>query len=349
MTEPVPVRRRERRSRRRPVRADFFRNALRLLTVACASALLMASMGALAQAYPQRAVRIIVPYPVGAGTDIATRLLAQRISDTWGQSMVVENRAGAGAIVGVDAVAKAVPDGYTIGIGDIGPLAINQALYAKLPYDALRDLTPVIEVANLPFMLVVHPSLGVSSVAELIAAAKRKPAQINYASGGNGTASHLATELFKKQAGIDLVHIPYKGQPPALNDLLAGTNQVMFLNLLSGLQHVKSGRLRVLAVATARRIPTLAEVPTIAEAGVAGYEFQVWFGVIAPAGTPAPIVERLNAEFRRVLALPDIRERLERDGGMQAAGGSAAQFAALIATEQERWGKLVRETGARVD
>ena len=323
--------------------------ARRFPGVTCAAILLIASAGALAQAYPQRPVRIIVPYPAGAGTDIATRMLALRISDNWGQSMVVENRAGAGAIVGVDAVAKAAPDGYTIGIGDIGPLAINQALYAKLPYDALRDLTPVIEVANLPFMLVAHPSLGVSTVAELIAAAKRRPAQINYASGGNGTASHLATELFKKQAGVDLVHIPYKGQPPALNDLLAGTNQVMFLNLLSGLQHVKAGKLRALAVASGRRLSTLADIPTIAEAGVPGYEFVVWFGVIAPAGTPAPIVERINAEFRRVLALPEIRDRLEKDGGMQAAGGSAAQFATLIASEQERWGKLVKETGMRVD
>lgn len=321
----------------------------RIPGAACAALLLMACSSAFAQAYPQRPVRMIVPYPVGAGTDIATRMLAQRIGDSWGQPMVVENRAGAGAIVGVDAVAKSAPDGYTLGIGDIGPLAINQALYAKLPYDSLRDLTPVIEVANLPFMLVVHPSLGVSSVAELIALAKRRPAQINYASGGNGTASHLATELLKKQAGIDLVHIPYKGQPPALNDLLAGTNQVMFLNLLTGLQHVKTARLRALAVANARRIPTLAEIPTIAESGVPGYEFLVWFGVIAPAGTPAPIVERINAEFRRVLALPEIRDRLEKDGGMQAAGGSPAQFAALIAGEQERWGKLVKETGARID
>lgn len=321
----------------------------RALVAACAVLLLIANPDAFGQAYPQRAVRIIVPYPAGAGTDIATRMLALRIGENWGQSLVVENRAGAGAIVGVDAVAKAAPDGYTIGIGDIGPLAINQALYAKLPYDVQRDLTPVIEVANLPFMLVAHPSLGVSTVAELIAAAKRRPAQINYASGGNGTASHLASELFKKQAGIDLVHIPYKGQPPALNDLLAGTNQVMFLNLLSGLQHVKAGKLRALAVASGRRLSTLADIPTIAEAGVPGYEFVVWFGVIAPAGTSAPVVERINAEFRRVLALPEIRDRLEKDGGMQAAGGSAAQFAALIAGEQERWGKLVRETGMRVD
>jgi tripartite-type tricarboxylate transporter receptor subunit TctC len=294
-------------------------------------------------------VRIIVPYPPGSGTDIVARILGQRISENWGQTMIVENRPGAGAIVGVDAVAKASPDGYTIGMADTGPLAINPALYAKLPYDAVRDFTPVTEVAKLPFMLVAHPSLGVSSVAELIAAAKRRPGQINYASVGNGSAVHLATELFKKQAGIDLVHIPYKGSAPALNDVLAGTTQVMFVNLLSGLQHVKSGRLRALAVATSRRIRTLADVPTVAEAGVPGYEFQAWFGVIAPAGTREPIVERLNAEFRRVLSLADIRDRLQNDGGMEAVGGTAAQFASLIASEQDRWGKLVKETGARVD
>jgi tripartite-type tricarboxylate transporter receptor subunit TctC len=322
---------------------------MQILNFACSLILLVASCGAFAQAYPQRPVRVIVPYPPGAGTDIAIRMVAQRVSENWGQTIVVDNRPGAGAIVGTDAVAKATPDGYTVGIGDIGPLAVNPALYAKLPYDAARDFTAVTEVAKMPFMLVAHPSLGMSSVAELIAEAKRRPGQINYASGGSGTASHLATELLKKQAGIDLTHIPYKGQPPALNDVLAGTTQVMFLNLLSGLQHVKSGKLRALAVGTSQRLSALAGVPTVAEAGVPGYEFQVWFGVIAPAGTPQAIVERLNTEFRRVLALPDIRERLRSGGGLEAVGGTAAQFAALISSEQDRWGKLVRETGMRVD
>ena len=312
-----------------------------LLSLACA--------GAVAQAYPQRPVRVIVPYPAGAGTDIAIRMIAQRIGENWGQGIIVDNRPGAGAIVGTEAVAKAAPDGYTIGIGDIGPLAINLALYAKLPYDATRDFVAVIEVAKMPFMLVAHPSLGVATVAELIAAAKRRPGAINYASGGNGTASHLATEIFRKQAGIDLTHIPYKGQPPALNDVLAGNAQLMFLNLLSGLQHVKSGKLRALAVGNAQRLATLAEVPTVAESGLPGYEFQVWFGVIAPARTPELVIERLNAEFRQVLAQADMRERLRSGGGLEAVGGSAAQFAMLIASEQERWGRLVRETGARVD
>jgi tripartite-type tricarboxylate transporter receptor subunit TctC len=321
----------------------------RIPNVICTAVLLVATTGAFAQAYPQRPVRIIVPYPPGSGTDIVARILGQRIGENWGQTMIVENRPGAGAIVGVDAVAKATPDGYTVGMADTGPLAINPALYAKLPYDAVRDFTPVTEVAKLPFMLVAHPSLGVSSVAELIAVAKRRPGQINYASVGNGSAVHLATELFKKQAGIDLVHIPYKGSAPALNDVLAGAAQVMFVNLLSGLQHVKSGRLRALAVGTSQRIRTLPDVPTIAEAGVPGYEFQAWFGVIAPAGIRKPVVERLNAEFRHVLSLAEIRDRLQNDGGMEAVGGTAAQFASLIASEQARWGKLVKETGARVD
>ena len=321
----------------------------RLISAIVAAVWLAGSGGVLAQTYPQRPVRIIVPYPPGSGTDIVARLLAQRIGENWGQPMIVENRPGAGAILGVDAVAKALADGYTIGIGDTGPLAINPALYAKLPYNVSRDFTAVTEVAKLPFMLVAHPSLEVNSVAELIAAAKRRPGQINYASVGNGSAVHLATELFKQRAGIDLVHIPYKGSAPALNDVLAGTTSLMFVNLLSGLQHVKSGRLRALAVGTSGRSSALPDVPTVAEAGVPGYEFQAWFGVIAPAGTPKPIVERLNSEFRRVLSLPEIRERLQKDGGMEAVGGTASQFESLIANEQEKWGKLVKETGARID
>ena len=314
-----------------------------------AAILLIACSSASTQTYPSRPVRIIVPYPPGSGTDIVARILGQRVGENWGQTIIVENRPGAGAIVGVDAVAKATPDGYTIGMADTGPLAINPGLYPKLPYDALRDFAAVTEVAKLPFMLVAHPSLGVFTVAELIAAAKRRPGQINYASVGNGSAVHLATELLKKQAGIDLVHIPYKGSAPALNDVLAGATQIMFVNLLSGLQHVKSGRIRALGVGTSRRLRALPDVPTIAESGVPGYEFEAWFGLIAPVATPQPVVARLNSEFRRVLALADVRDRLLNDGGMEAVGGTAAQFSALIAGEQGRWGKLIKETGARVD
>ena len=316
---------------------------------AFAALLALCALGAQGQPYPQRSVRIIVPYPPGSGTDIVARLLGQRIGETWGQAIVVDNRPGAGAIVGVDALAKSAPDGYTLGIADTGPLAINPALYPKLPYDQARDFAPVVEVAKLPFMLVAHPSLGVSSVAELIAEAKRRPGQINYASVGNGSGVHLATELFRKRAGIDIVHIPYKGSAPALTDVLAGTTPLMFVNLLSGLPHVKGGRLRALAVGSAERLAALPEVPTMSQAGVPGYLFVAWFGIIAPAGTPPAIIERLNSEFRRVLAMPDIRDRLLNEGGMEPVGGTAARFALLIAAEKQHWGKLVRETDARVD
>ena len=321
----------------------------RLLRAGLAALLCAFAVTALSQSYPQRAVRLIVPYPPGSGTDIVARLLGQRVSESWGQPLVVENRPGAGAIVGVDAVAKAAPDGYTIGIADTGPLAINPALYPKLPYEPARDLAPVIEVAKLPFMLVAHPSLGVASLGELIAAAKRRPGEINYASVGNGSGVHLATELLKKMAGIDLVHIPYKGSAPALNDVLAGTTAVMFVNLLSGLPHVKSGRVRALAVGTPKRLAALPDVPTIAEAGVPGYEFQAWFGIIAPAATRREIVERLNQEIGRALAAVPVRAQLLGQGGMEPVGGTPEQFAALIAAEKEKWGRLVRETGARVD
>ncbi len=299
--------------------------------------------------YPTRAVRFIVPYPPGSGTDIVARMLGQKLADAWGQQVLVDNRPGAGAIIGVDAIAKAAPDGYTIGIADNGPLAINPALYPKLPYNPLRDFAPITLVANLPFILVVHPNVAATSVAELVALAKARPGQINYASVGNGSAVHLATELLKTRAGIDLVHVPYKGSAPALNGVLSGEAQVMFVNLLSSQQLVKAGKLRALATGTPKRLLAMPDLPTVAEAGVPGYEYLAWFGVVAPAATPRPIIERLNADLRRVIALPEIRERMVNQGGMEPVGGSAESFAALIPAEIEHWGKLVRETGARVD
>jgi tripartite-type tricarboxylate transporter receptor subunit TctC len=300
-------------------------------------------------AYPARTVRFIVPYPPGSGTDIVARMLGQKLAEAWGQQVVVDNRPGAGAIIGVDAIAKAAPDGYTIGIADNGPLAINPALYPKLPYNPIRDLVPVTLVANLPFILVVHPSVAATSVAELVALARARPGQLNYASVGNGSAVHLATELLKTRAGIDLVHVPYKGSAPALTGVLAGEASVMFVNLLSSLPMVKAGKLRALATGTPKRLIAMPDLPTVAEAGVAGYEYQAWFGVVAPAGTPRAIVERLNADLRRVIAMPDIRERMINQGGLEPVGGSAESFAAMIPAEIEHWGRVVRETGARVD
>ncbi len=319
---------------------------LRRLVIACCVTL--AASTALAQGYPQRPVRLVVPYPPGSGTDIVGRIMAQKLSEGWGQQVVVDNRPGAGAIIGVDAVAKAAPDGHTIGIADTGPLAINPALYAKLPYDPVKDLAPVTVVANLPFMLVVHPSVPANNVQELLALARSKPGQINYASVGNGSAVHLATELFKTRAGINLTHIPYKGSAPALQGVLSGEASVMFVNLLSAMPLVKSGKLRALAAASGTRIAAMPELPTIAESGVPGYEYQIWFGIVAPAGTPKATVDRLNQDLRRVIALPEVRAVFDK-GGFEPVGSTVEGFTSLIPREIDRWGKLVRETGAKVE
>ena len=310
---------------------------------------LLVASAAMAQSFPQRPVRIVVPYPPGSGTDIVARILGQKLSEGWGQQVIVDNRPGAGAIIGVDAVAKAAPDGYTIGIADTGPLAINPALYPKLPYHPVRDFAPVTVVATLPFILVVNPGVPAMNVAELVALAKSKPGQINYASVGNGSAVHLATELFKSRAGINLTHIPYKGSAPALQGVLSGEASVMFVNLLTAMPLVKAGRLRALAASPGTRIGALPDLPTIAEAGVPGYEFEAWFGIVAPAGTPKPVVDRLNQELRRVIALPEVRDLLVNKGGFEPVGSTVESFTSLIPSEMERWGKLVRETGAKVE
>ncbi len=299
--------------------------------------------------FPNRPIHFIVPYPPGSGTDIVARILGQKLTESWGQPVLVENRPSAGAIVGVDAIAKAAPDGYTIGIADTGPLALNPALYPKLPYDPVRDLAPVTLIANLPFILVVNPAFAATNVAELLALAKSRPGQINYASIGNGSAVHLATELFKTQAGIHLVHIPYKGSAGALNSVVSGDTSLMFVNLLSSRELVKAGKLRALATASGKRLAAEPGLPTVAEAGVPGYAFQAWFGVVAPAGTPRPIIDRLNQELRRLITIPEVRDRLTTQGGFELAGGTPEAFSALIRSEIGHWGKLVKQTGARVD
>jgi len=307
------------------------------------------SLYAQSQNFPDRLVRIVVPYSPGSGTDIAARLMAQKLTDIWKVQVVVDNRPGAGAIVGVEAVTKAIPDGYTIGIADTGPLAINPALYAKLPYHPIKDVMPITIVANLPFMLVVHPDVPAKSVQELVAYAKKNPGKLNYASVGNGSAVHLASELFKTRAGIDIVHIPYKGSAPALNGLLSGEASMMFVNLLSALPLVKAGKLNMLAAATPQRISNVPDLPTVAEAGVPGYEFQAWFGLIAPAGTPKNIIEKLNADFRKVISMPEVKEFFINRGGFEPVGSSIETFSLLIPQEIEKWGKLVKETNAKVD
>ena len=313
-------------------------------------ALLFAFAGAAgAQQFPSKQIRFIVPYPPGSGTDIVARILGHKMTEAWGQQVLVDNRPGAGAIIGVEAVARAPADGYTIGIADNGPLAINPALYPKLPYSTLRDFAPITLVANLPFIIVVHPSVPANTTAELVALAKSRPGQLNYASVGNGSAVHLAMELLKSRAGINLTHVPYKGSAPALQGVLSGEAQVMFVNLLSSMQLVKAGKLRALATGTPQRLKAMPDLPTVAESGVPGYEYQAWFGVVAPAGTPPAIVARLSNELRRIIALPEIHDRLANEGGLEPIGSTAEAFAAMLPGEIERWGRLVRETGARVD
>jgi tripartite-type tricarboxylate transporter receptor subunit TctC len=317
--------------------------------IAAALAALLWLGGPAAAAWPERPVRWIVAYPAGAGTDIVARLLGQRLSERLGKPVVVENKPGAGGAIGLEAIANATPDGYTIGMADTGPLAINPALYKQLGYDPQASFAPVSLLANLPFVLTVHPDLPVHSVRELIALAKQKPGQINYASVGNGSSVHLSTELFKTLAGVDLVHIAYKGSAPALQDLLGGQVQVMFVNLLSSLPAIQAGKLRLLAVTPSKRLVNLPDVPTVAEAGVPGYEYQSWFGMVVPAKTPQEIIARLNQEVVATLAEPEIRARLIEQGGVEPVGSTPEAFAATIQADLARYADLVKRTGAKVE
>lgn len=298
-----------------------------------------------AQPYPNRPIRVVIPYPAGAGIDIALRIMSQPLSEALGgQPIVVENRAGAGAIIGMEHLAKAPPDGYTIGIADAGPLAINPSVYRRLPYDPLRDFTPIVLVATLPSILLVHPSLNVSNVAELLALARTR--KISYASGGAGTTSHLAMEMLKTQAGVDMLHVPYKGTAPAVAAVLGGEPSVMFGNLLSSKGSVEAGRLRAIAIASGARSGATPQLPTVAESGLAGFAFESWFGVIAPAGTPAPIVERLASAFRQVLQNSEIRRRLA-EGGMDPAGAGSEAFASMLRKDIGMYSKLVNQIGLK--
>jgi len=301
----------------------------------------------LAQTYPAQSVRLIVPYPAGAGIDIVARMLAPQLSENLGQSVVIENRAGAGAAIGMTTVARAQADGYTLGLVDAGPLVINPALNAQLPYSVAEDFVPVVFVASLPTMLVVHPSLPVASLAEFLALARQRPGQVHYASAGMGTLTHLAMELVQSQAQVTLLHVPYSGTAPALAGVLAGDPVVLFTNLLSGAPLVAQGKLRALAIASPKRTPALPNLPTLAEAGLPDFDLQSWFGVVAPKATPQSIVERVNLAFRAVLALPDIKARLMSQGGMEAGGGSVAEFRTLLERETALYKRLVQQVSVK--
>ena len=321
----------------------------RMRTLLCAGlAALVAAPCALAQSFPSKPITFVIPFAAGGGSDVMARIIAEPLSQRLGQQIVVDNKPGGGATIGADFVAKSAPDGYTLLLTGT-PHVISAHLYRKLPYDSLRDFTPVAMVASGPYALVVNPQvLAVSSVRELIAAAKAQPGKIDYASSGNGSAQHLVSALFNSMAGIDLNHVPYKGSAPAMQDLLGGQVKVSFAGVPNVLAHVKSGRLRALAVSTPKRWPELPDVPTAAEAGVPGYEATLWLNVSGPAGLPADIVQRLSMEIGKALQDKELQNNF-RAAGVEAASMGPAELSAFIRTEYEKWGRVVRDTGATIN
>ena len=311
-------------------------------------AALSAACGAHADAYPSRPIRFVVAFPPGGGTDIIARSIAQKLSERVSQQVLVDNRPGAGGNIGTEIVAKSAPDGYTMLMGSAGPLAINASLFKTMPFDPQHDLAPVTLAASTPNVLVVHPSLGVTTVKELIALAKNSPGRINFASSGFGTPAQLAGELFNSMAGVKLVHVPYKGAAPALADLLGGQVQLMFSTMPPALPHVKDGKLRALAVTSLKRSPAAPELPTLAEAGLPGFEANTWHGVVLPAGAPAEVIAKLNREIVAILHLPDVVERLSAQGA-EPVGSTPEEFAAYIRSETAKWAKVVRESGAKAE
>ena len=311
-------------------------------------ALMLACGAGWAQGYPAKTVRVIVPYPPGGGTDTIARPLAQKLTESFGQQVIIDNRGGAGGNVGMELAARAAPDGYTLVIGLTAQLAVNPALYRKLPYDPVKDYEPITLIGAGAYLLVVHPSLPVKDVKELVALAKARPGQITYASSGNGSGGHLCMELFTTMTGTNFVHVPYKGGGPALVDTLAGQVQVLFTPPVSATQHVQSGRLRALAVSTVRRSAGMPDLPTIAESGVPGYDSGVWYGVLAPAGTPREIVMRVNGDVVKALQQPDFRTMLIANS-IDPIGSSPEVLAQFIRIEMAKWAKVVRDADVRVD
>jgi tripartite-type tricarboxylate transporter receptor subunit TctC len=306
------------------------------------------SAGAFAQAWPAKPIRIVVPFPPGGGTDIIARETSQRVAKATGWTFVIDNKPGAGGNLGVDAVAKSPADGYTLVLGQSSNLAINPTLYAKLPYDPQKDLAPILLLANAPLVVVTAVTTPYKTLADAVNAAKARPGQVNFASPGNGTVAHLTAELFQKAAGVKTQHVPYKGASQAMTDVISGTVDLYMSSVPTLLGHIKQGKVRALAVTSARRVDDLPDVPTINESGYKGFDAVTWFGLLAPAGTPKDVIAKLNTEFNNALQLPELAKRLS-DEGADPAGGTPDQFAALIKAEIPRWGKVVKESGAKVD
>ena len=300
-----------------------------------------------AASYPNRPIRIVVPFAAGGPSDIMARALAQKLNQEWGQPVVVDNRTGASGIIGADAVAKSAPDGYTLLQAQVGD-AISVSLYSKLPYSFERDFAPITLAGLTPFILVAHPSMAAKDLRELIALAKAKPGTLSFGSSGAGTASHLAGELLKSAAQIDITLVPYKGQAPATADLLGGQITMMFNNPITSLSHVKAGKLRALAVSTGKRFSQLPEVPTVAESGLPGFDVGFWLGLLAPAGTPRSIVDKLNAAMVKALRDPEVVQRMA-GLGVEIIGNSPDDFARVVRSDIVKWGKVVKESGAKAD
>ena len=303
--------------------------------------------GADAPGYPNKTIRIVVPFPPGGISDVMSRVFGQKFTDSWNQPVIIENRAGAGGNIGSDIVAKSPPDGYTLVMGSIGTHAVNASLFSKMPYDTVKDFAPVALVVEADGLLVLHPSVPVKTVKDLIAFARARPGQLAYASAGNGTASHLAGELFKSLAKIDLVHIPYKGNVPAITDLVGGQTSMLFATMPTVLPLARAGKLHALAVTGAQRNPAAPEIPAMAET-LPGFDVTNWIGLFAPAGTPADIVAKLNTEAMRIMRLPEVQSRLVNEGA-KSRPNTPVEFGAFVKTEMARWGKVIRQAGVRAD
>lgn len=320
-------------------------NTRRLLVLL---AVATACTGSLAQAWPAKPIRLVVPFPAGGGTDIIGREVTQKITESTKWAFIVDNKPGSGGNIGIDNVAKSPADGYSLVLGQTSNLAINPSLYSKLPYDPVKDLAPISLVASAPLTLVVSANSPYKTLADLVAAAKAQPGSINFATSGNGTVAHLATEMFQKEAGVKFTHIPYKGATQGINDVIGGQVQVYVSSIPTLIGHVKSGKMRALAVTSARRVDDLPQVPTVAESGYKGFEAVTWFGVLGPANLPKDVAARLNTEINKALQSPDLQKKLS-DQGADVAGSTPEAFGKLVRDDMVRWGKVVKESGARID
>lgn len=317
----------------------------RLLVLLAAAAACSASF---AQAWPSKPIRLVVPFPAGGGTDIIGREVTQKITEATKWPFIVDNKPGSGGNIGIDNVAKSPADGYSLVLGQTSNLAINPSLYSKLPYDPAKDLTPISMVASAPLALVVSSESPLRTLADLVAAAKAKPGTINFATSGNGTVAHLATELFQKEAGVKLTHVPYKGASQGINDVIGGQVQVYVSSIPTLIGHIKSGKMRALAVTSLKRVDDLPQVPSVAESGYKGFEAVTWFGILGPANLPKDITARLNTEINKALQTPELQKKLS-DQGADVAGSTPEQFAKLVRDEMARWGKVVKDSGAKID